>query len=430
MFIGILGVALVVVVGMCINFDNANSSSVINDNMPWKFHDRYYMVSGVLVFISLFSFFASFYEVSILFTVNNLTCTLAMVGLILLGAGNEVTSSLISEKMNNKCDFVLPVFSQDMLMSYGCNAKYTSFEDDVTKLTCPKIEQTRVWEDNVDLLIDDQKTMFGCLNTECCTQVQILVSSRLTVLTVSCIVTAVYLFMFIINSQYMVKVMARFNTRWLNHHGDALYLAPFLVILTAFLCLKYSYKFEQNGPPIVSFQPIVPKGSAVYSYYGLPNPKQKKEPTLLQLSSDPYLSSFSFSDITKVLPYSDPACPGDGTCHDDIQAMIVLKMKQETDMTKKTKSFFQLNIARNASASERESLQELVKKNETNQKGDLYLEGSQKQLKNMLKNHLLVKPGCLFDNAITLSIKVYYMSTPGTYSEAHTRSVDYEMAQI
>lgn len=112
--------------------------------------------------------------------------------------------------------------------------------------------------------------------------------------------------------------MARFNTRWLNHHGDTLYLGPFLVIFGAFLFLKYSFKFEQNGPPLVNFQAIVPKGSAVYSYYGLPNPKQKKEPTLLQLSSDPYLSSFSFSDITKVLPYSDPACPGDGTCHDDI----------------------------------------------------------------------------------------------------------------
>ena len=131
-----------------------------------------------------------------------------------------------------------------------------------------------------------------------------------------------------------------------------------------------------------------------------------------------------------MLPYSDPACPGDGTCHDDIQVMIVMKMKQETDMSKKTKSFFQMNIARNASASEKESLNELVKKNETNLNGDLYLEGSQKQLKNMLKNHLLVKPGCLFDNAITLNIKVYYMSTPGTYSEAHTRNVEYEMAQI
>ena len=79
-----------------------------------------------------------------------------------------------------------------------------------------------------------------------------------------------------------------------------------------------------------------------------------------------------------MLPYSDPACPGDGTCHDDIQVMIVMKMKQETDMSKKTKSFFQMNIARNASASEKESLNELVKKNETNLNGDLYLEGSQK----------------------------------------------------
>jgi hypothetical protein len=48
----------------------------------------------------------------------------------------------------------------------------------------------------------------------------------------------------------------------------------------------------------------------------------------------------------------------------------------------------------------------------------------------MLKNHILVKPGCLFDSSITLSAKVYYMSTPGTYSEAKSRNVDYEMGQI
>ena len=40
----------------------------------------------------------------------------------------------------------------------------------------------------------------------------------------------------------------------------------------------------------------------------------------------------------------------------------------------------------NASASEKETARELVMKNETNLSGDVFLEGSIKQLRNLLKN--------------------------------------------
>ena len=136
--------------------------------------------------------------------------------------------------------------------------------------------------------------MYACINTECCSQVQILVTSRMTVLTVSCIVGAIFLLMFVINSQYMVKVMARFSTRWLNHRGDLLYCGPFVILLGAFFFLRYGFSFDQNGPPIVNFPPIVPKNTAIYSYYGVPNPKQRKELQLLVPSNDQMLSSFSF----------------------------------------------------------------------------------------------------------------------------------------
>lgn len=65
---------------------------------------------------------------------------------------------------------------------------------------------------------------------------------------------------------------------------------------------------------MVKFNPIIPRGNAVYAYYGIPNPKEKKEPHLLEITKDPYMSYFTFNDITKLLPYSDPACPGDGIC--------------------------------------------------------------------------------------------------------------------
>jgi len=45
-----------------------------------------------------------------------------------------------------------------------------------------------------------------------------------------------------------------------------------------------------------------------------------------------------------------------------------------------------LNLPANASASEKETAKELIMKNETNLKGDVFVEGSIKQLRNLLKN--------------------------------------------
>lgn len=53
-------------------------------------------------------------------------------------------------------------------MSYGCQTKYSSFDADISKLTCAKKEQAQIWEDSVGLLVDDQKAMYGCMNTDCC----------------------------------------------------------------------------------------------------------------------------------------------------------------------------------------------------------------------------------------------------------------------
>lgn len=58
--------------------------------------------------------------------------------------------------------------------------------------------------------------------------------------------------------------------------------------------------------------------------------------------------------------------------------------------------------------SETESLKELILKNETSAQGDLYVEGSMKQLRNLFKNYLIVKPACLFDSTIKLDVKVMF----------------------
>jgi len=216
-----------------------------------------------------------------------------------------------------------------------------------------------------------------------------------------------------------------------------------LVAIGLFAFARYGYSYEQIGPPIADFQAIVPKGQEVYDYYGLPNPKRKKETQLLELQyeDDPYLNHFSFVDINKVLPFSHPSCPPDGMCSEKMQALMKFHITQSTDLAsssapgakeqkaKREVGFFQLEIPRNASRAERESVKELILRNETTTEGDISAEGSIKQLKNLLKNHLVVKPACLFDNSIKVTIKVMFASN-GQYSEDHTKTVDFELSQI
>jgi hypothetical protein len=70
-------------------------------------------------------------------------------------------------------------------------------------------------------------------------------------------------------------------------------------MILIFAIIKFYIKFDYLGPPSIDFEPIVPKGSSIYSYYDIPNPKIRHEPAMLEISNkdDPYLSHFSFVDI-------------------------------------------------------------------------------------------------------------------------------------
>jgi hypothetical protein len=70
----------------------------------------------------------------------------------------------------------------------------------------------------------------------------------------------------------------------------------------------------------------------------------------------------------------------------------------------------------------------LVLKNETSS-GDVYLEGTVHQLKNLMKNHLIVKPACMFDSKINVNFKVSY-NYLGKYLDENTRKASAQLAQI
>ena len=83
--LGILAVTLYFMVEMSVNFDGTNASTVIKNEMPWHYHERFVALSLFLIVISIFSFCASFYEVGLMFSLDNLLCIIAILCCIILG---------------------------------------------------------------------------------------------------------------------------------------------------------------------------------------------------------------------------------------------------------------------------------------------------------------------------------------------------------
>ena len=88
-------------------------------------------------------------------------------------------------------------------------------------------------------------------------------------------------------------------------------------ICSLFFFVKTFYNFPQlgSGPPVVQFERVRPQGSEVFAYYDIPDPKIKIEQRVVDVKgNDPFLSHMYFQDVNHILPSSDMACPGDGTC--------------------------------------------------------------------------------------------------------------------
>ena len=103
-----------------------------------------------------------------MFNFSTILCSFGIFALIWLSVTNEITASTIVDQLDDQCHFVIPEFSQDMLMENGCQMKYFSYSSKISTLSCPKKEISRIWEDNVNLLIEDQKVVYGCVNQNCC----------------------------------------------------------------------------------------------------------------------------------------------------------------------------------------------------------------------------------------------------------------------
>ena len=106
-------VFLLYIVYSQINFTSVNASSVILDSMPWEFHKRYFIVTGLTMFLTFFSFIAAFREQSIMLSISTMLSFMILVMLVCLAVSNEVTSKMIIDKLesedknNFNCYFVV-----------------------------------------------------------------------------------------------------------------------------------------------------------------------------------------------------------------------------------------------------------------------------------------------------------------------------------
>ena len=120
-------------------------------------------------------------------------------------------------------------------------------------------------------------------------------------------------------------------------------------IAVSFVVLNLTQTFEKigSGPPVVDFAPVVPSaGKGFNSFYGLPQPRQtgSKQSTNWVETEGAGFGTFVFTDLSRLLPPRDGACPGDGTCKEDSQVLIQLRMSQDTVIANKEKAYFQLRF--------------------------------------------------------------------------------------
>jgi magnesium-transporting ATPase (P-type) len=109
-----LALAFYLVVQLLINFDGVNSSLVVKNSTPYNFHEKITIFSAFLLFISLVSFGAGYYEYEFMFSINSVLSAIAIVGAFVIVVVSLLASNKISSQIdtsdpinNNKCIIAL-----------------------------------------------------------------------------------------------------------------------------------------------------------------------------------------------------------------------------------------------------------------------------------------------------------------------------------
>ena len=121
-------------------------------------------------------------------------------------------------------------------METACDLKYTLISDKKSDLSCSADRISEVWEENVRAANVDKYTpadekLFGCLNQGCCSKLQLFLNNRLNMISATCFVLAIFMYVHILSLHYMTKIRQRFNyqVKIFQHGGDYLNLVTILL---------------------------------------------------------------------------------------------------------------------------------------------------------------------------------------------------------
>lgn len=167
-----------------------------------------------------------------------------LIFIVLLNFGSQV----LQQQFEDKCHEVMPYFHKNFYRSFGCINKYTteSFVEDPQSLTCGKEQISNVWEQNINIPLDEQTEKYGCLNEKCCIAMISFVKGKFNFLAAFCIVAFFFILVAIMTSQYMYRKVRKYNTQILSHRNDK-YIFGFMVAFTVGLGLVLYFSMPE-GP--------------------------------------------------------------------------------------------------------------------------------------------------------------------------------------
>lgn len=185
-----------------------------------------------MILVAYLGFFASKAESKLGLISYTVFCVILMINFLIFIVLLNFGSQVLQQQFEEKCNEVMPYFHKNFYEAFGCTNKYMSNSTDPTRLQCPKYQIAAVWEQNVDVAIDEQSEYYGCLNQSCCIAMISFVKGKFNFLAAFCIVAFFFTMVAIMTSQYMYKKVKKYHTQILSHRNDK-YIFFFLLAFTA-----------------------------------------------------------------------------------------------------------------------------------------------------------------------------------------------------
>ena len=257
-----------------------------DEDFVWmgKLHAFFTIVGLFIIFMSYLGYLVSYSQSKVGLILYAFLITIFSV--LVFGGGIMLIKNIgvFGDELTENCPQVLPLVGEGDLGKIGCPTKYTQRESTASALTCPKMQQMFVWEDNLNITTFDDDA-FGCLNMECCGSVVSNFKTRLEYLGIFAMIVGLVTFLsgffsFILSKSKSLQRRGRLCalSEWWHLH---LFIFLAMVVSTcvlAYLC-KNSIPGWFDKPKFMQLK------ETEYPFYQ-PSQLTSQDPTLKAFSLD------------------------------------------------------------------------------------------------------------------------------------------------